>query len=63
MGGWLSVAFTTYIFSMLWSSVASTLLIITIAPFLAAVIAWKWIGETPHPVTWPTMIVATLAWA
>ena len=59
MGGWLAVAFTTYIFSMLWSSVASTLLIITIAPFLAAVIAWKWIGEAPHPVTWPTMVVAT----
>ena len=59
VGGWLSLAFTTYIFSMLWSSVVSTLLIITIALFLAAVIAWKWIGKAPHPVTWPTMVVAT----
>ena len=58
MGAWLALAFTSYIFSMLHTSVASTLLILTIVPFLAAIIAWKWIGETPHPVTWPTMIVA-----
>ena len=58
MGAWLALAFTSYIFSMLHTSVASTLLILTIVPFLAAIIAWKWIGEIPHPVTWPTMIVA-----
>ena len=58
MGGWLALAFATYIFSMLHTSVASTLLILTIAPFLAAIIAWKWIGEIPHPVTWPTMCLA-----
>ena len=43
---------------MLLSSVASTLLILTIAPFLAALIAWKWINETPRKVTWPTMFLA-----
>ena len=58
MGAWLALAFTSYIFSMLHTSVASTLLILTIVPFLAAIIAWKWIGETPHSVTWPTMVVA-----
>ena len=58
MGAWLALAFTSYIFSMLHTSVASTLLILTIVPFLAAIIAWKWISETPHPVTWPTMVVA-----
>ena len=58
MGVWLALAFTSYIFSMLHTSVASTLLILTIVPFLAATIAWGWIGETPHPVTWPTMVVA-----
>ena len=58
VGGWLALAFTSYIFSMLHTSVASTLLILTIVPFLAAIVAWKWIGEIPHPVTWPTMIVA-----
>jgi DME family drug/metabolite transporter len=58
VGGWLALAFTSYIFSMLHTSVASTLLILTIVPFLAAIIAWKWSGEIPHAVTWPTMIVA-----
>ena len=58
VGGWLALAFTSYIFSMLHTSVASTLLILTIVPFLAAIIAWKWISEIPHPVTWPTMIAA-----
>ena len=58
MGAWLALAFTSYIFSMLHTSVASTLLILTIVPFLAAIIAWKWIGEIPHLVTWPTMIIA-----
>ena len=58
MGVWLALAFTSYIFSMLHTSVASTLLILTIVPFLAATIAWGWIGETLHPVTWPTMVVA-----
>ena len=58
MGAWLALAFASYIFSMLHTSVASTLLILTIGPFLAAIIAWKWIGEAPHPTTWPTMVVA-----
>ena len=58
MGLWLALAFTFYIFSMLYTSVASTLLILTIVPFLAAVIAWIWIAEIPHPITWPTMIIA-----
>ena len=58
MGAWLALAFTSYIFSMLYTSVASTPLILSIVPFLAAIIAWKWIGETPHPVTWPTMVIA-----
>jgi len=59
MGGWLAIAFTSYIFSMLYTSVASTLLILTIVPFLAAVLAWKWIGEIPHRATWPTMVAAS----
>ena len=58
MGAWLALAFTGYIFSMINTSVASTLLILTVGPFIAAIIAWAWIGETPHPVTWPTMFVA-----
>jgi len=59
MGFWLAIAFTSYIFSMLYTSVASTLFILTVAPFLAAILAWQWIGEIPHRATWPTMIAAT----
>ncbi len=58
MGASLSIAFTTYIFSMLFTSVASTLFIITVAPFMAAIIAWFWLGERPHPFTWIAMIGA-----
>lgn len=58
IGAWLAVAFTCYIFSMINTSVASTLLILTIGPFIAAIIAWGWINEVPHPITWPTMIIA-----
>ena len=60
MGTALSIAFATYVFSMLFTSVASTLFIITIAPFMAAVIGWVWIGEKPHPVTWFAMLGAIL---
>jgi drug/metabolite transporter (DMT)-like permease len=58
MGTMLSIAFSTYVFSMLFTSVASTLFILTIAPFMAAIIGWVWIGEKTHPVTWFAMIGA-----
>ena len=58
MGVALSIAFATYVFSMLFTSVASTLFIITIAPFMAAIIGWVWINEKPHPVTWLAMLGA-----
>ena len=60
MGLALSLAFATYVFAMLLTSVASTLFILTAAPFLAALIAWIWIGETPRRVTWAAMAAATL---
>lgn len=59
MGCWLAAAFATYIFSMLHTSVASTLFILTLAPFITAVIAWQFIGEVPHRATWPTMLAAS----
>ena len=58
MGAMLSIAFATYVFSMLLTSVASTLFILTIAPFMAAIIGWVWIGEKPHPITWLAMLGA-----
>ncbi|MDB2390044.1 DMT family transporter [Alphaproteobacteria bacterium] len=58
MGAMLSIAFSTYVFSMLFTSVASTLFILTVAPFMAAIIGWVWINEKPHPVTWLAMLGA-----
>jgi DME family drug/metabolite transporter len=58
MGLALSLAFATYIFSMLLTSVASTLFILTVTPFLAAVFGWFWLGERPHNFAWVAMIAA-----
>jgi len=60
MGLALSLAFLSYVFAMLQTSVASTLFILTAAPFLAALIGWVWIGETPQRVAWLAMAAATL---
>lgn len=60
MGLTLSLAFASYVFAMLWTSVASTLFILTSAPFLAAVIGWLWIGETPRRLAWISMAGAAL---
>ena len=59
MGAFLSLAFTTYVFSMLYTSVASTLFILGITPFLSAIIAWFWLGEKPRRVVWFTMFAAS----
>ena len=59
MGIFLSLAFATYVFSMLYTSVASTLFILGITPFLAAIIAWYYLKEKPKIFVWVTMIVAT----
>ena len=60
MGAALAMAFTTYVFAMLLTSVASTLLLLTLSPFFAAVLGWVWIGERPHRMTWPAMAVALI---
>lgn len=60
MGAALSIAFTTYVYAMLMTSVASTLFLLTTTPFMAAVIGWIWINEKPHPFTWIAMIAALI---
>ena len=59
MGAALSIAFMTYVFAMLTTSVASTLFILTSTPFLSAIIGWIWIGERPRLVTWLAIIAGT----
>ena len=40
VGVCLGVAFTTYVFSILYTSVAATLFILSTAPLIAALLAW-----------------------
>ena len=54
----LAFAFTSYVYAMLLTSVASALLLLTLSPFFAAVLGWVWIGERPHRMTWPAMALA-----
>ncbi len=60
MGIALSIAFAFYIFSMLYTSVASTLLILTTVPFFTALLAWFFLSEVPARLTWACMIAAVL---
>ena len=54
----LSLAFASYVFAMLYTTVASTLLILSATPFMAATIGWLWINERPRPITWVAMTFA-----
>ncbi|WGI20667.1 DMT family transporter [Amylibacter sp. IMCC11727] len=54
----LSLAFTTYVFALLNTSVASALFILAAAPLIAAILAWVWLGEKPSPMVWVTIALA-----
>ena len=54
----LSLAFASYVFAMLYTTVASTLVILSATPFMAATIGWLWINERPRPITWLAMAFA-----
>lgn len=58
MGALIATALSCYIYSILNTTVASTLFILAAAPFMAAIIGWFWIGEKPRLVTWCTMALA-----
>ena len=60
MGVALAIAFTTYVYAMLLTSIASALLLLTLSPFFAAILGWVWIGERPHRLTWPAMAAALI---
>ena len=58
IGSFLSLAFVCYVFAMLYTTVASTLLILSATPFIAAIIGWLWINERPRSITWIAMAFA-----
>ena len=58
MGSALSLAFSCYVFAMIYTTVASTLLILSATPFMAAIIGFIWIRERPKKITWIAMMFA-----
>lgn len=58
IGAVLSLAFTTYVFALLNTSVASALFILASAPLIAAILAWVWLGERPRAMVWVTIALA-----
>ena len=54
-----SLAFACYVFAMLYTTVASTLLILSATPFMTATIGWLWISERPKAITWVAMAFAS----
>jgi DME family drug/metabolite transporter len=63
----LSFAFSGFIFSLAYTSVANTLFVLAAAPFLAAALGLLVLGEAVRRVTWLTMAVAlvgvgTMVW-
>ena len=60
MGICFSLAFLTYVFSMLNTSIASTLFLLSMSPIFAGCIGWFWINEKPHKVVWISMLIAVI---
>ncbi len=56
----LAVAFFTYVFAMFNSSISSTLFILSITPFIAALLGWFFLGERLMLVTFISIFIATL---
>lgn len=56
----LSLAFATYVFALLNTSVASALFILASAPLFAALLAWVWLGERPRPLACFTIALAVI---
>lgn len=60
MGVSLAIAFAFYVFSMINTSVASTLMILTVTPLITAIFAWIFLGEKPALLTWVCMFLAII---
>src|SRR6266403_1504196 len=65
-GGWpivavaacMALASTCFIFSLAYTSVANTLILISTGPYVAGLLGWLWLGELVARRTWLTMGVA-----
>ena len=60
MGLAFGASFFTHVYALILTSVASALLLLSLSPFMAAILGWLWIGERPHRYTWPAMAAAVV---
>ena len=56
----LAIGFTCWIFAMTHTTIANALFVLSAAPFLAAIFARLFIGESVQPATWLFMLLASL---
>jgi drug/metabolite transporter (DMT)-like permease len=54
----MALASTCFIFSLAYTSVANTLILISTGPYVAGLLGWLMLGERVAPRTWATMAVA-----
>src|SRR5215813_3808011 len=54
----MALASTCFIFSLAYTSVANTLILISTGPYVAGLLGWLWLGERVPPRTWLSMGVA-----
>ena len=54
----MALASTCFIFSLAYTSVANTLILISTGPYVAGLLGWLWLGERVAPRTWLSMGVA-----
>lgn len=59
-GTMLGLAFSFYVYSMLLTTIAVTLFLLSIAPFFAAILGWIFAGDKPTGSTWASMVLAVL---
>ena len=60
IGFFLGAAFSSYVFSILYTSVASTLFILATSPFIATLLSWVILHERPSQAATKAMVLALL---
>lgn len=54
----IAVSMMCYVFSLTLTTIANAMFILSTVPFIVAVLAWLWLGERVHRLTWLAIAVA-----
>jgi drug/metabolite transporter (DMT)-like permease len=57
-GASLAISMIGYVFSLLLTTVANAMFVLSTIPFMVAVLAWLWLGERVHRLTWLAIAIA-----